>query len=166
MSTFLSKSRSNSSVTSSRQRLHGITISNVTLPLMFSLRSPSFVKLKSTGVLLTIGNVPSFDENSFISRSASVVKVFFSFFNTGFRSIRISISYSHFSHYTYTVPVCQQVFQFFVKFFYFTSATVSRQIASSSLVGITATFTLESAVEITRSSPLWLFSSLSSFTPR
>lgn len=36
---------------------------------------------------------------------------------------------------------------------YFTSATVSLAIASSSFVGITQTFTLESGVEITASSP-------------
>ena len=49
---------------------------------------------------------------------------------------------------------------------FYTRATVSRQIASSSFVGITATFTLESGVEITISSPLCPFASLSSVTPR
>ena len=59
-----------------------------------------------------------------------------------------------------------RISQFFVKFFYFTSATVSRQIASSSFVGITATFTLESAAEITQLSPLFAFASASRVMPR
>ena len=50
---------------------------------------------------------------------------------------------------------------------YFTSATVSLAIASSSLVGITHTFTLESAVEMIASSP-WVasFTAWSTVTPR
>ena len=48
----------------------------------------------------------------------------------------------------------------------YTRATVSRQIASSSFVGITATFTLESGVEITMSSPLLLFASASNLIPK
>lgn len=49
---------------------------------------------------------------------------------------------------------------------YFTSARVSLAIANSSLVGISITLTLESRVEITRFSPLTLFASSSSSTPR
>ena len=47
----------------------------------------------------------------------------------------------------------------------YTRATVSRQIASSSFVGITATFTLESAAEITQLSPLFAFASASRELP-
>ena len=53
-----------------------------------------------------------------------------------------------------------------VKNDYFTSATVSLQIASSSFVGITATLTLESAVEITISSPRFPLASSSIAIPR
>lgn len=55
---------------------------------------------------------------------------------------------------------------YFKTYFYFTRATVSLQIASSSFVGITATLTLESGVEITVSSPRFLFASVSMEIPR
>jgi len=49
--------------------------------------------------------------------------------------------------------------------YFFRIAIVSEAIISSSSVGITTTFTFESSVEITASSPRTLFFSASSFTP-
>ena len=46
-----------------------------------------------------------------------------------------------------------------------TISMVSMAIMSSSLVGMTSTFTLESSVEMMRSSPRTLFFSASSLTP-
>ena len=69
-------------------------------------------------------------------------------------------SHSHFIHYTHASAVCQAFFSYFV------SLRVSLAIASSSLVGISITFTLESAAEITLLSPRTLLASSSILTPR
>ena len=55
--------------------------------------------------------------------------------------------------------------RFSARLSYFTRAAVSMAIMSSSLVGMSRTFTLESAAEITASSPRTLLAASSIFTP-